>query len=390
MSLLDCVFTSESVGEGHPDKVADQISDGVLDAYLKVDPKSRVACECLVKNNTVIVAGEITSKGKVDHELVTRNVIKEIGYTYPELGFDYKNAEVVQLICAQSPDISQGVTATEQTDQGAGDQGCMFGFACQETPELMPLPIAVSHKLVQELSVLRKAGAVDYLRPDAKSQVSVHYEKGVPISIETVVISTQHADSVSNAELKDFLWKNVVQKVIPSKYLNKNTRFLVNPTGRFVVGGPVGDCGLTGRKIIVDTYGGYGRHGGGAFSGKDPSKVDRSAAYAARHIAKNIVGSGLAEKCEVQVAYVIGVAEPVSIMVDTYGTGKAPDQAISQAVREIFPLTPRGIIEDLKLLNPIYSQTAAYGHFGRQPTAAGHFTWEKLDRVEELRQALRR
>ena len=390
MSLLDCVFTSESVGEGHPDKVADQISDGILDAYLSVDPKSRVACECMVKNDTVIIAGEITSKGKVNHEEVVRNIIKNIGYTYPDLGFDYKSAKIVELICAQSPDISQGVTATASTDQGAGDQGCMFGFACQETPELMPLPIALSHHLVEELSKVRKAGVVDYLRPDAKSQVSVRYEKGAPVSLETVVISTQHAASVSNEELKDFLWKSIVKKVVPAKYLQKNTRFLVNPTGRFVIGGPVGDCGLTGRKIIVDTYGGYGRHGGGAFSGKDPSKVDRSAAYAARHIAKNIVGAGLAEKCEVQVAYVIGVAEPVSVLVDTYGTCKVAEEKISQAVREIFPLTPRGIIESLQLLKPIYTATAAYGHFGRPATAAGHFSWEKLDKVEELRKLLKK
>jgi S-adenosylmethionine synthetase len=384
------IFTSESVSEGHPDKVADQISDGVLDAFLALDPASHVACETLVKNDTVVVAGEITSKGKVDYEKTVRETIRRIGYTDPTVGFSADTCEVVKLLCSQSPDISQGVAHAEDdsSEQGAGDQGLMFGFACCETEELMPLPISLAHRLVSQLADLRKSGRVDCLRPDAKSQVSVRYENGKPSGIETLVISTQHTDDVTIERLRELLWEEVVQKVVPSRYLDKQTRFLVNPTGRFVVGGPVGDCGLTGRKIIVDTYGGYSRHGGGAFSGKDPSKVDRSAAYMARHIAKNIVGAGIADKCEVQLAYAIGIAEPVSVMVDTFSTGKKDDAQIAQAVREIFSLTPRGIIRSLNLLRPIYQATAAYGHFGRTPSKDGHFSWEELSRVEELQAAL--
>lgn len=384
------VFTSESVSEGHPDKVADQISDGVLDALLAGDPNSRVACETLVKNGVVVLAGEITSKTEVDYNKVVRDTIKRIGYTDPDIGFDCDTCEILRFINQQSPDISMGVTEGEGThaEQGAGDQGLMFGFACDETPELMPLPIALSQQLTKELANHRKAGKVDYLRPDSKSQVSVVYENGKPVHIDAVVISTQHTDDVTLKDLETYVVNEVIKDVLPAEYLTDKTTYYVNPTGRFVIGGPVGDCGLTGRKIIVDTYGGYGRHGGGAFSGKDPSKVDRSATYAMRHIAKNIVGAGLASKCEVQVAYAIGVAQPVSVYIDTFGTGTAPEDKISSAVREVFDLTPRGLISELDLLKPIYLETAAYGHFGRTPTDDGHFSWEKLDRVDALKQAL--
>ncbi len=391
MTSRDFVFSSESVGEGHPDKVADQISDGILDAYLAADPASRVACETLVKNNIVILAGEITSKGNVNHENIARQAIRAIGYDDAKVGFDAESCEILQFISKQSPDISMGVTEGEglHKEQGAGDQGLMFGFACDETPELMPLPISLAHNLMRELSRIRKAGVATFLRPDAKSQISVRYVDGKPHSVETVVVSTQHTEDTDLKDLEKFVIDSVVKKVIPAKYLSAKTKYFINPTGRFVIGGPVGDCGLTGRKIIVDTYGGYSRHGGGAFSGKDPSKVDRSAAYAARYIAKNVVGAGLAAKCEVQIAYAIGVAKPVSVLVETFGTGKVDEQAISAAVQEVFSLTPRGIIESLHLMRPIYQPTAAYGHFGRESSAHGHFSWERLDKVDALRQALR-
>jgi S-adenosylmethionine synthetase len=384
------VFTSESVSEGHPDKVADQISDTVLDECLKQDPKSRVACETLVKNNMVILAGEITSSAKLDCDAAVRKLIGEIGYDDPAVGFDNKNCGIMTFISQQSSDISMGVNEGEGLfkEQGAGDQGLMFGFACDETPELMPLPISLAHSLLRELSRQRNSKTVDFLKPDAKSQVSVEYRNGKPVGVQTVVVSTQHTEAADLKEVQEYVIENVVKKVIPSNYLSAQTKYYINPTGRFVVGGPVGDCGVTGRKIIVDTYGGYSRHGGGAFSGKDPSKVDRSAAYAARYIAKNVVGSGVAAKCEVQVAYAIGVAKPVAIYVDTFGSSKVPDEKISSAVQEIFDLTPRGIINSLQLLRPIYRATSTYGHFGRQPTSDGCFTWEKLDKVSELKKAL--
>lgn len=386
----NCVFTSESVSEGHPDKIADQISDAVLDAHLKADCHSRVACETLVKNDIVVLAGEITSKTSVDYERVVRDVIAEIGYTEEALGFTADSCRVIQYINQQSSDISMGVNSAveEGKEQGAGDQGLMFGFACDETPELMPLPIALSHQLALEMARARKAKEVSFLKPDAKTQVSVEYQNGAPKSIHTVVISTQHDPDTSIAQIKEYLVENIIRKIVPAELLTADTRYLVNPTGRFVIGGPVGDCGLTGRKIIVDTYGGYSRHGGGAFSGKDPSKVDRSGAYAARHIAKNIVAAGLARKCEVQIAYAIGIAQPISVLVDTFGTSRLDDREISKAVREVFSLTPRGIIESLELLQPIYRRTAAYGHFGRIPSRDGHFSWEKLDKVDALRDRL--
>lgn len=390
MSKKSFVFTSESVSEGHPDKVADQISDGILDALFENDRLSRVACETMVKNGVVILGGEITSSSQVDYGQVARDVIRDIGYTDPAIGFDAESVEVIQFINQQSNDISMGVTEGEGTfkEQGAGDQGLMFGFACNETSELMPLPISLSHELTFALAKDRKTGNGSFLRPDSKSQVSVKYVDGKPHSVTAVVISTQHTDEISLKDLESYVREQIIDKVIPAQYMTKETQYYINPTGRFVIGGPVGDCGLTGRKIIVDTYGGYARHGGGAFSGKDPSKVDRSAAYAARYIAKNVVGAELASKCEVQVAYAIGVAEPVSVLVDTFGTGKVDEDKISNAVREVFSLKPRGIIESLDLLNPIYRETAAYGHFGRKPTADGHFTWERLDKVNDLKSAL--
>ena len=379
------VFTSESVSEGHPDKVADQISDAILDALLAKDKTSRVACEALVKNENIILAGEITSSAAINYEQIIKEILKEIGYTDPALGFSDSTCKIMQFINQQSPDISMGVDSSDQKEQGAGDQGLMFGFACNETPELMPLPISLSHKLAFELSRVRKEGGVDFLKPDSKTQASVRYNGNTPLAVDTIVVSTQHSADKSLTELEGFITENVIKKVIPSKLLKADTKIFVNPTGRFVIGGPVGDCGLTGRKIIVDTYGGYGRHGGGAFSGKDPSKVDRSGAYAARHIAKNIVAAGIAERCEVQIAYAIGVAEPVSVFVNTFGTAKIEDAKISAAVRKIFSLTPRGIIESLDLLRPIYKKTATYGHFGRTPTKDGCFTWERTDKVEQLR-----
>lgn len=390
MSNGNFLFTSESVGEGHPDKVADQISDSILDEHLSKDPYSRVACEALVKNQMIILAGEITSKCVVDYDVLVRKVLKEIGYTEHTLGFDYQHCNVIPFITAQSPDISQGVNEGEGKfkEQGAGDQGLMFGFACDETPELMPLPISLAHELMRTLSRTRKSGSANFLKPDAKSQVTVRYVDGKPESIDTVVISTQHSDDISLKQLEEFVVESVIKKTIPAKFLKKDTHFLINPTGRFVIGGPVGDCGLTGRKIIVDTYGGYSRHGGGAFSGKDPSKVDRSAAYAARHIAKNLVAAGVASKCEVQVAYAIGVAKPVSVYVETFGTSRVPDAKLSAAIDQIFDLRPRAIIEGLNLLRPIYRATASYGHFGRDSTPDGLFPWEKTDKVESLRNAL--
>lgn len=390
MSLKDFVFTSESVAEGHPDKVADQISDAILDAHLAGDKSARVACETLVKNNVVILAGEVTSQAKVDHEAVVRRVVKEIGYTDPNLGFDAQSCEIMSFINQQSPDISIGVTEGQgkYEEQGAGDQGLMFGFACSETKELMPLPIALSHQLIKKLADVRRSSSGSFLRPDAKSQVSVRYENGKPISIDAVVLSTQHTDDISLVKLEEFVIENVIKQVIPAKLLTAKTAYYVNPTGRFVIGGPVGDCGLTGRKIIVDTYGGYSRHGGGAFSGKDPSKVDRSAAYVSRYIAKNVVAAGLAERCEVQLAYAIGVAKPLSVYVNTFDTGRVAESKISSAIMDVFQLTPRGIINSLSLLAPIYQATAAYGHFGREATPDGKFTWERTDKVAALKAAI--
>lgn len=390
MTTKNFLFTSESVGEGHPDKVADQISDAVLDEFLKHDPAARVACETLVKNDVVILAGEITSKHVVNYEKLVRSVVKDIGYNDPKLGFDDQGCSVMTFMSQQSPDISMGVNEHEglHKEQGAGDQGLMFGFACNETPELMPLPISLSHQIMRALARDRRTDRGSFLKPDAKSQVTVQYKNGRPESVHTVVVSTQHADSASLKDVEEYVIDNVVKKVIPSQYLTKETRYLINPTGRFVIGGPVGDCGLTGRKIIVDTYGGYSRHGGGAFSGKDPSKVDRSAAYAARYIAKNVVAAGLAAKCEVQVAYAIGVAKPVSVYVDTFGTAVVPEEKISAAAQEIFDLTPRGIIRSLDLLKPIYRSTASYGHFGRDPGVDGSFSWERTDKAAALKAAL--
>ncbi|HEY1373800.1 MAG TPA: methionine adenosyltransferase [Candidatus Binatia bacterium] len=388
MAAKDFLFTSESVSEGHPDKMCDQISDAILDAHLRGDPDSRVACEALTKTGMVVVAGEITSKERVSYNEIVRDVVREIGYTGSDMGFDGNTCAIITAVERQSPDISQGVTEGEglHKEQGAGDQGMMFGYACDETPELMPFPIQTAHRLVQYLAKIRKGGEAPFLRPDAKSQVTVEYKDGRPARVASVVISTQHTPEVDNKKLRDTVIDGVIKAVIPAQYLTSDTIYHVNPTGRFVIGGPQGDCGLTGRKIIVDTYGGMGRHGGGAFSGKDPSKVDRSAAYMARYIAKNIVAAKLARKCEVQLAYVIGVADPVSICVDTFDTAAVPENDIARAVREVFKLTPKGIIETLDLKRPIYSSTAAYGHFGRAPENGG-FTWEKTDKVEALKKA---
>lgn len=374
-------FTSESVSEGHPDKICDQISDAILDNFLSQDSKSRVACETLVTTGTVMVAGEITSSAYVDIPGVVRRVVQAIGYTDAATGFDYKTCGVLTAIQQQSPDIAMGVDTG-----GAGDQGMMFGYASDETPEYMPLPITLAHQLVRKLAEVRKRGEVGYLRPDAKSQVTVEYDGDVPIRVDAVVLSTQHDADVAQAQIAKDLKKLVIQKVIPAKWLDAQTKIYINPTGRFEIGGPHGDTGLTGRKIIVDTYGGFGRHGGGAFSGKDPSKVDRSACYFARYAAKNIVASGAAKRCEIQVSYAIGVAEPVSIRVETFGTSKVSQEEIEDAVRKHFDFTPRGIIKKLDLLKPIYQNTAAYGHFGRNEPG---FTWEKLDLVEALRKTLK-
>jgi len=372
------LFTSESVTEGHPDKIADQISDAVLDAVLADDPTGRVACEVLVTTGTCIVAGEITTTTYVDVPRIARGTIDYVGYNDATYGFDCHTCGVHNLIQSQSPDIAMGVDPG-----GAGDQGLMFGFACNETPELMPLPIMMAHKLVQRLSVVRREGVLEFLRPDGKSQVSVEYAGGVPARIEAVVISTQHSPEVSTEELRAQVKKHIIDPVIPSGMADSQTKYHINPTGRFVVGGPHGDTGLTGRKIIVDTYGGMGRHGGGAFSGKDPTKVDRSACYMARYIAKNLVASRLASRCEVQLAYAIGVADPVSVRVDTFGTGVVPDERFTELVRENFPLTPRGIIDHLKLRRPIYRKTAAFGHFGR---TGDTFTWEAADKADALKE----
>ncbi|HWB95807.1 MAG TPA: methionine adenosyltransferase [Bryobacteraceae bacterium] len=373
------IFTSESVTEGHPDKMADQISDAVLDAVLSQDPTGRVACETLVTTGICLVAGEITTSCYVDVPKVVRETIREIGYDDASYGFDCKTCGVLNTIQSQSPDIAMGVDTG-----GAGDQGLMFGYACNETAELMPLPITLAHKLVQRLSEVRRAGILDFLRPDGKSQVSVEYVDGKPVRIDAVVISTQHSDSVSTEDLRAAIRQHIIDPVVPAEMVDAATQYHINPTGRFVIGGPHGDTGLTGRKIIVDTYGGMGRHGGGAFSGKDPTKVDRSACYMARYIAKNVVAAGLATRCEVQLAYAIGVAEPVSVMANTFGTSVLPEERITELIRANFPLTPRGIIEHLQLRRPIYKKTAAFGHFGR--TGAG-FTWEVTDKAEVLREA---
>jgi S-adenosylmethionine synthetase len=371
------LFTSESVTEGHPDKIADQISDAVLDAVLKDDPMGRVACETLVTTGLVVVAGEITTKTYVDFADLSREVIRDVGYTRAKYGFDSETCGVICAIKKQSDDIAMGVDTG-----GAGDQGLMFGFACDETPELMPMPIQLAHQLTKRLADVRKSGKIDFLRPDGKSQVTVEYIEGRPARVDTAVISTQHSEKVSQRDLTDAIMNEVIKPVIPAEMLDSKTKFHINPTGRFVIGGPMGDAGLTGRKIIVDTYGGYSRHGGGALSGKDPTKVDRSACYMARYVAKNIVAAGLATKVEVQLAYAIGVAEPVSVMTDTFGTGVIPDSQITELIRANFKLTPKGIIETLDLRRPIYRPTAAYGHFGR--TGPG-FTWEKTDKADAIR-----
>ncbi len=382
--MSDYLFTSESVSEGHPDKVADQISDAVLDAILKQDPHARVACETMCSTGLIVLSGEITTHATVDYNVIPRDTVRAIGYTSSEIGFDASTCAVLTAFNKQSPDIAQGVNRSkdEEMDQGAGDQGLMFGYACDETPQLMPMPIFYAHRLVEQQTKLRKSGKLLWLRPDAKSQVSVRYVDGYPKSIETVVISTQHAPDISHAELSEGVIEEIIKPILPAEMLNDRIQYLVNPTGRFVVGGPMGDCGLTGRKIIVDTYGGTAHHGGGAFSGKDPSKVDRSATYAGRYVAKNIVAAGLARKCEVQVAYAIGVARPVSLMVKTFGTGKVSDEKLAELVARHFDLRPRAIIHELDLLRPIYTKTAAHGHFGREDP---DFTWEKTDKAEALR-----
>lgn len=378
------LFTSESVSEGHPDKVADQISDAILDAIIKQDPRARVACETMVNTGMAIISGEITTQAWVDMPEIVRGTIKRIGYE-SSMGFDWESCAVLTAIDKQSADIAQGVDRADELEQGAGDQGMMFGYATNETEELMPMPISLAHRLMRRQADVRRSGRLPWLRPDAKSQVTVRYEDGKAIGIDAVVLSTQHSPEVEYKRLKEAVIEEIIKPVLPPAWLDKNTKYHVNPTGRFVTGGPVGDCGLTGRKIIVDTYGGMARHGGGAFSGKDPSKVDRSAAYAGRYVAKNIVAAGLAERCEIQVAYAIGIAQPISIHVETFGTGHLPDEKIAALVRKHFDLRPRAIIKQLDLLRPIYLPTAAYGHFGRsEPT----FTWERTDKAAALREAL--
>ena len=383
---MSYIFTSESVSEGHPDKVCDQISDAILDSYLAQDPNSRVACETLIKNNTVIVAGEITSNGTPNIEEVIRNTVNEIGYNHDDLGFNGNNCKIQNLISKQSPDIAQGVNEGEgeDLDQGAGDQGLMFGYACSETPVLMPAPINLSHELVLKQSEVRKNGELGWLRPDAKSQVGVVYKDDIKTVdyVSAIVLSTQHDEDVSQDEIKAKVREEIIDPIIPTEWIKEDTKIYINPTGKFVIGGPVGDCGLTGRKIIVDTYGGMARHGGGAFSGKDPSKVDRSAAYACRYVAKNIVAAGLAERCEVQVSYAIGIAEPTSITVDTLGTGSLPENEISQIVRDNFDLRPKNLINLLDLKRPIYKNTASYGHFGRENK---NFSWENTDISSQIK-----
>jgi S-adenosylmethionine synthetase len=375
------VFTSESVSEGHPDKVADQISDAVLDAILAQDKRGRVACETLIKTGVVIVAGEVTTSAWVDVEALVRKTVLDIGYNSSEMGFDGASCGVLNVIGKQSPDIAQGVDRKDARKQGAGDQGLMFGYATNETDVLMPAPITLAHRLVKRQAEVRKKGTLPWLRPDAKSQVTLRYENDKPVGIEAVVLSTQHSDDISTRALREAVMEEILIPVLPKKWLDSRTKYHINPTGRFVVGGPVGDCGLTGRKIIVDTYGGFARHGGGAFSGKDPSKVDRSAAYAARYVAKNIVAAGLADRCEVQVSYAIGVAEPTSIMIETFGTGKVTRERLTQLVRKHFDLTPYGLREMLDLVRPIYQATASYGHFGRTEK---EFTWERTDKANIL------
>ncbi len=388
MPLKDFLFTSESVSEGHPDKMCDQISDAILDAIIAEDTSCRVACETLVKTGMVVVAGEITSTANVPYAEIARRTVREIGYTSSDMGFDADTCAVLIAVDRQSPDISQGVTEGEglHKEQGAGDQGLMFGYACDETDDLMPFPIAMAHRLVERLAEVRKAGGMPFLRPDSKSQVTVQYRDGRPVRIDSVVVSSQHAPDVTHETLAKAITDEVIKKTMPAQYLDAKTRYHVNPTGRFVVGGPMGDCGLTGRKIIVDSYGGYGRHGGGAFSGKDPSKVDRSAAYMARYVAKNVVAAGLASRCEVQLAYAIGMAEPLSVLVDTFETGVLPEARIASLLRELFDFRPAALIKTLDLKRPIYRATAAYGHFGR-PAANGLFPWERTDRADDLRRA---
>jgi S-adenosylmethionine synthetase len=375
------LFTSESVSEGHPDKIADQISDAVLDAILTQDKRGRVACETLVKTGVVIVAGEVTTSAWVDVEALVRKTVLDIGYDHSDMGFDGASCGVVNIIGKQSPDIAQGVDRKDEKKQGAGDQGLMFGYATNETDVLMPAAITLAHRLVKKQADVRKKGKLSWLRPDAKSQVTLRYENDAPVGIEAVVLSTQHSPDVSTKTLREAVMEEILKPVLPAKWIDKRTKYHINPTGRFVVGGPVGDCGLTGRKIIVDTYGGFARHGGGAFSGKDPSKVDRSAAYGARYVAKNIVAAGLADRCEVQLSYAIGVAEPTSIMVETFGTGTVSNERLTALVRKHFDLTPYGLREMLDLLRPIYQKTAAYGHFGRTES---EFTWESTERSAEL------
>ena len=379
------LFTSESVSEGHPDKIADQVSDAILDAILTEDPEARVACETLVKTGMVLVAGEVRTNSWVDIEEITRNVVRGIGYNSSDMGFDWESCAVMNAIGKQSADIAVGVDEAEGHEQGAGDQGLMFGFATNETDVLMPAPVTYAHRLVQRQAEVRKNGTLDFLRPDAKSQVTFRYdEQGKPCAIDAVVLSTQHDANISQSDLREAVLEEIIKPVLPEEWLSTDTKYFINPTGQFIIGGPVGDCGLTGRKIIVDTYGGMARHGGGAFSGKDPSKVDRSAAYAGRYVAKNIVAAGLADKCEIQVSYAIGVAEPTSISINTFGTGKVSDALISQLVREHFELRPAGLVKMLDLKRPIYLPTAAYGHFGREEE---NFTWEKTDKADLLRQA---
>jgi S-adenosylmethionine synthetase len=386
----DYLFTSESVSEGHPDKLCDIISDSILDALLAQDPNSRVACEALAKTGMVVIAGEITSKAVVNYPDIVRQTVTEVGYVSSEMGFDGNTCAILTAVDRQSPDISQGVTEGEglHKEQGAGDQGLMFGYACNETPELMPMPIFMANRLVQRLADLRKEGMLPFVRPDSKSQITIRYKDRKPVAVTAVVVSTQHSPDVSYGTLREAIIEEVIKQVIPHDLLTPETVYYVNPTGRFVIGGPQGDCGLTGRKIIVDTYGGYGRHGGGAFSGKDPSKVDRSASYMARYMARNVVAAELADRCEVQLAYAIGVADPVSVDVDTFATGAVPDDIIAEALLQSFKLKPAEIIAALDLKRPIYKKTAAYGHFGRAPEG-GFFTWEKGDKVDELRRHVR-
>ncbi|EPN2818074.1 methionine adenosyltransferase [Vibrio cholerae] len=374
------LFTSESVSEGHPDKIADQISDAVLDAIFEQDPKARVACETYVKTGMVMVGGEITTSAWVDIEEITRQTVREIGYVHSDMGFDANSCAVLNTIGKQSPDINQGVDKADPKEQGAGDQGIMFGYATNETEVLMPAPITYAHRLMQRQAEVRKNGTLPWLRPDAKSQVTFQYDQGKIVGIDAVVLSTQHSDSISTADLREAVMEEIIKPVLPAEWLSKETKYFINPTGRFVIGGPMGDCGLTGRKIIVDTYGGAARHGGGAFSGKDPSKVDRSAAYAARYVAKNIVAAGMADRCEIQLSYAIGVADPTSIMVETFGTEKVSQEIVIEAVRQFFDLRPYGLQEMLNLLQPIYKKTAAYGHFGRE-----EFPWEATDKAALLR-----